>query len=86
MSRRGRGVVQLALQFGLIGGSPVDRLRCVIDGGFMVTGAGGGVEARGGEAGRRSSSESNVSLRTTIICESECDVSLSVKLETDPLL
>ena len=79
-------MVQLELQFGLIGGSPVDRLRCVIAGGLSVTGAGGGVDARGGEAGRRNSSESNVSLRTTMISESECDVSLSVKLETDPLL
>ena len=79
-------MVQLALQLGLIGGRPVDRLRCVIDGGFMLTGAGGGVDARGGEVGRTSSSESNVSLRTTMISESECDVSLSVKLETDPLL
>ena len=79
-------MVQLELEFGLIGGSPVDRLRCVIAGGFAVTGAGGGVEDLGGEVGRRNSSESNVSLRTTIISESECDVSLSVKLETDPLL
>ncbi len=55
-------------------------------GGFTETGAGGGVDALGGETGRRSSSESKVSLRTTTISESELEVSLSVKLETDPLL
>ena len=69
--------------------TPAEWLRDLTTLGFSMTGSGGGVVARGGDSGRRKSSESKVSLRRCTSCscrESEYEVSLSVKLETDPPL
>lgn len=67
---RGRcGVVILELGFN--GGSPADRLRLVTDGGFEM-GAGGGV------------SDMCAVLGCSVDTEEYDEVSLSVKLETEP--
>ena len=69
---------------GFIGGRPAERLRLKIVGGFALTGN-GGVEGRVG-APFEESFPSNLFFRFLSSCESEYDVSLSVKLENEPSL